>query len=98
MTITSLTFLTVIIFITTVLKILGKEKCPGRKPFPLWAIKPFMYYVSATHNARKKATSSMKYLSGLSLPYDFMADSRISAVNPIMLKILFYCVLPSHSG
>lgn len=42
-----------------------------------WAIKPFMYYVSATHNARKKATSSMKYLSGLSLPYDFMPDSRI---------------------
>lgn len=26
---------------------------------------------------KKKATSSMKYLSGLSLPYDFMADSRI---------------------
>ena len=77
MTITYLTFLTVIIFITTVLKTLGKEKCPGRKPFPLSAIKPFMYYVSATHNARKKATSSMKYLSGLSLPYDFMADSRI---------------------
>ena len=77
MTITYLTFLTVIIFITTVLKTSGKEKCPGRKPFPLWAIKPFMYYVSATHNARKKATSSMKYLSGLSLPYDFMADSRI---------------------